>query len=138
MYKRQELVAGARAAGLPVTLDLPPVPDLPPALDLAAYRVVQEGLTNVLRHAPGAPVAVGVAVGSEVMVTVRNGPGSAPPGVDPGVDPGGGPGGGHGLAGMRERVRLAGGTLRAGPVPGGGWLVEARLPAGSAAETMPG
>lgn len=137
LRRLDELVAGARAAGLPVELAMPPVPALPAAVDLAAYRVVQEALTNALRHAPGAAVSVRVAFGATVVVTVTNGPGADARDADARDAEAAG---GNGLAGMRERVRLAGGSLVAGPVADGGWMVEARLPAGgsAAADTMPG
>ena len=85
-----------------------------------AYRIVQEGLTNVLKHAgPNARARVRVALtesGVEVSVTDDGRGASAPDG------------GGHGLAGMRERVEVVGGWLRAGPAPGGGFAVTAHLP----------
>ncbi|WNV76621.1 histidine kinase [Geodermatophilus sp. DSM 44513] len=115
------LVADTRAAGVTVALTVEgePVP-LPPGLDLAAYRVVQEALTNVRRHAPGGRVGVRLAYGGGGLeVQVENGPGAGPAG------PGGG---GLGLVGMRERVVLYGGSLEAGPQPGGGFAVHARLP----------
>jgi signal transduction histidine kinase len=97
---------------------------LPPGIDLTAYRIVQEALTNARRHAPGAAVEVEVAFGDDVLqVRVRDeGPGSADADPD-----------GHGLLGMRERAAMVGGTLRAGTAPGGGFVVEADLPIGEAA-----
>ncbi|XRQ15484.1 sensor histidine kinase [Actinomadura welshii] len=95
---------------------------LDPGLELAAYRIVQEALTNARRHAPGAAVDVEIEYTPGVLrVSVRdNGPGPAP----------GAPhGGGHGVLGMRERAAAVGGELRAGPGPVGGFLVEATLPA---------
>jgi signal transduction histidine kinase len=93
--------------------------ELPAGLDLSAYRIVQEALTNVVRHAGPATA----------RVAVRYSPGQVALEV---VDDGRGPGaedrGGHGLAGMRERAALYGGTLEAGPVPGGGFRVAATLP----------
>ncbi|WP_207394024.1 sensor histidine kinase [Actinomadura formosensis] len=93
---------------------------LDPGLELAAYRIAQEALTNARRHAPGAAVDVEIEYGPGALrVRVRdNGPG-----------PGGAPAG-HGLLGMRERAAAAGGDLRTGPGPGplGGFLVEATLP----------
>lgn len=110
-----ELPALAGAADLTVTA----AGTVPPAVQLAAYRLVQEGLSNARRHAPGAPVSVAVTgAGPALRVTVANATGG----------PSTGPGAGYGLAGMRERVALLGGTLRAGPRPGGGWQVEAVLP----------
>ena len=96
------------------------VTPLDPGIELVAYRIVQEALTNARRHAPGAAVDVEIAYApEELLVTVRdNGPG--PPGH---VN-----GGGHGLLGMRERVATVGGELRTGAAPVSGFLVEARLP----------
>ena len=97
------------------------LPGLDPGVELAAYRIVQEALTNARRHAPGAAVDVELHhTGDALAVRVRdNGPGP-PPAV---------PDGGHGLAGMRERAAAVGGELRTGAAPGGGFLVTARLPA---------
>ncbi|NDU76614.1 sensor histidine kinase [Actinomadura sp. DSM 109109] len=96
---------------------------LDPGLELAAYRIVQEALTNARRHAPGAAVDVELDYAPGALrVSVRdNGPG---PGPGPG-DPAG-----HGLLGMRERAAAAGGDLRAGAGPAGGFMVEATLPLG--------
>ncbi|WP_344942910.1 sensor histidine kinase [Actinomadura miaoliensis] len=137
-----ELTARARASGIPVELVEDPSPaappgdaagdtagageepaDLAPMVRLAVYRVVQEALTNAAKHAPGAPVRVRVRHhASGVTVTVSN---QAPPtGTRPLPA-----GGGHGLTGLAERVRLAGGVLRAGPTRGGGFEVTADLPA---------
>jgi signal transduction histidine kinase len=103
------------------------LPSLDPGVELAAYRIVQEALTNARRHAPGAAVDVELHyTGDTLAVRVRdNGPG--PPLSRP-AD-GHGPAGGHGLAGMRERAAAVGGELCTGEAPGGGFLVEARLPA---------
>ncbi|MCM2414566.1 histidine kinase [Streptomyces sp. RKAG290] len=117
------LVETVRRAGLPVEVACAAGESpLPAAVDLAAYRVIQEALTNVRKHGgPGAKAEVSVVrVGptAEVMV-LDNGRG----------DPGGeGAGGGHGLLGMRERVTALGGTLTAGPRYGGGFRVHAILP----------
>jgi len=116
-----------------------PVTRLDPGVELAAYRIVQEALTNARRHAPGAAVDVELHYTDDVLrLRVRdNGPG--PPG-SPG-SPGSpepaaaGPGAGHGLLGMRERAAAAGGSLRTGAGPGGGFCVEAELPA-RASEVM--
>lgn len=117
------LVAEARDHGMTVEVtttgaDRP----VPPAVDLAAYRVVQEALSNVRRHAPGATAAVTVAsAADEVTVTVRN---SAPPeGWSAPRDSDG-----YGLVGMRERVQQAGGTLSVGATRDGGWQVSAVFP----------
>ncbi|GGJ57678.1 sensor histidine kinase [Streptomyces brasiliensis] len=95
-----------------------PVAPLDPGIEVTAYRIVQEALTNARRHAPGAAVDVELRYGSDdLAIRVRdNGPGPVP----------GHPG--HGLIGMRERAASAGGTLCTGPAPGGGFVVEARLP----------
>jgi signal transduction histidine kinase len=119
-----ELVARAGAAGLVVRCQVSgPVDAVGEQASETAYRVVQESLTNALKHAPGAPVDVVVAgTKGELEVSVANGPPSAPPS---GLEHSGGS---RGLAGMRERVRACGGELIAGPVDGGGWRVLARLP----------
>ncbi len=91
---------------------------LPAGVDLAAYRIVQESLTNARRHAPGAAVEVELGYGEDrLRLRVR----------DDGPGPSGGKGG-HGLVGMRERAAAAGGSLRSGPADGGGFVVEAELP----------
>lgn len=107
---------------------------VPGAVALTTYRVVQEALTNVRRHAgPDARPAVSVAVDDDgVAIEVRDhGRGAAVvpgDGGGHGGRHGGGHGGGHGLVGMRERVAALGGVLRAGPAPGGGFVVSARIP----------
>jgi signal transduction histidine kinase len=94
-------------------------PELPLGLDLSAYRIVQEALTNVVRHAGPATARVRIryAPDSVDLEVVDDGRGGDPR-----------PGDGHGIAGMRERAALFGGTLHAGPRPGGGFRVAARLP----------
>jgi signal transduction histidine kinase len=118
------LAGSLRAAGLEVSLSIDGDQTvLPPAVDVSAYRIVQEALTNVLKHAgpARAEVTVGCA-GSAVTIEVTDdGPGNV---VSPALT------GGQGLAGMRERVAVFGGDLRAGPRPGGGFTVCARLPTG--------
>jgi signal transduction histidine kinase len=120
-----ELVRRASASGLPVTCRFIGAHDtLPADLSDAAYRVAQEGLTNALKHAPGAPVHVTLdAGGSAALVTVENDP---PPLGGPSEL--GGSGGQHGIRGMRERVEDCDGTFEAGPTADGGWRVTARLP----------
>lgn len=111
------LVAGVRAGGLDVRIerDGPPAP-LPSAVELAAYRIVQEALTNVTRHARARAVTVRLRYGDGVTVEV----------IDDGV---GGPAApGNGIAGMRERAAALGGTVEAGAHPGGGFRVLAHLP----------
>lgn len=121
----------ALVAGLPhaerVTLDVSvPAPGrVPEAVALSAYRIVQEALSNTVRHAPGARVTVKVAhddAGPALRVSVANGAPSR------GAGPAGPAGGGHGIVGMRERAALHGGELDAGSLPAGGFLVAARLP----------
>ncbi|MBI5089488.1 MAG: hypothetical protein HZB15_11705 [Actinobacteria bacterium] len=119
----------ATASDLPVSLHLEGAgPRLPPGVELSAYRVVQEALTNVRRHAGRVDhVAVAVTHESEALVvevtddgrggTTRHGGGST--------------GGGYGIAGMRERVSMFGGSLHAGPRQGGGWRVRATFPLGA-------
>ncbi|WP_245641820.1 sensor histidine kinase [Nonomuraea candida] len=111
------------AAGLDVDLDLDPATDQAPLIArTSAARIVQEGLTNVLKHAgPGTRVRVSVTSSEEgLAVEIRNG---RPPTVIERL-----PSSGRGLAGMRERVRTVGGTLSAGPDGEGGWLLAAHLP----------
>jgi signal transduction histidine kinase len=117
------LVEGARRAGLPITLTVTGEPfPLPAAVDLAAYRIVQESLTNVIRHAGPAAATVSVTYRpDEVDIDV----------TDTGHGPKAGPAdttAGHGQAGMRERAASVGGTVQTGPGPGGGYQVTARLP----------
>jgi signal transduction histidine kinase len=104
-------------SGKPLTLD--------PGVELAAYRIIQEALTNARRHAPGAAVDVELCYRDEgLRLRVRdNGPGPAH------RDEAAPPAAGHGLAGMRERAAAVGGELAAGAAPGGGFSVEAVLPA---------
>jgi len=109
-----------RSAGLPVELAVDGTPrELPPGIDLAAYRIVQESLTNALKYGGTAHAWVSVRWREdELEVEVAN----------DGKGDGDGSGGGHGLAGMRERVSLYGGTIDSGPRDGGGFVVRARLP----------
>nr|WP_237536722.1 sensor histidine kinase [Streptomyces sp. SID5785] len=122
-----DLVGTFRNAGLPVEVArAEDAPALPAAVDLAAYRVVQEALTNVRKHAgPDARAEVSVVrVGPDMEITVLdNGPEAVP--GRPAPEEGGS---GHGLLGMRERVGALGGTLSAGPRYGGGFRVHAILP----------
>jgi len=125
-----DLVALARAAGMAVDAEITGVElPVPAQVDLAVYRVVQESLSNARQHAPGAAVTVHVSHdGDSFQITVRNGPSRYAPRADPA--------GGHGLAGMRERVRQAGGRLALGPTPDGGWFVHATLPVPSTVEEV--
>jgi signal transduction histidine kinase len=117
-----DLVARTREAGLPVTLRARGTRrPLPAGAEQAVYRVVQEALTNAIKHAGGATTRVELTWGEDAL-ELR---------VSDDGDGGAGPelaGGGHGLVGMRERIRLHGGELEAGPRPGGGFEVVARLP----------
>ncbi|MET8154380.1 histidine kinase [Actinoplanes sp. NPDC005259] len=99
---------------------------LDPGVELVAYRIVQEALTNARRHAAGAAVDVELHYrpGSLLLRVRDNGPGPPPAGRAPGP-------GGHGLTGMRERAAMVGGRLSAGPAPIGGFLIEAVLPTGN-------
>jgi len=101
-----------------------PLARLDPGVELAAYRIIQEGLTNARRHAPGAAIDVELRfTDAALRLRIRdNGPG--PPVVPPVTGDGG-----HGLTGMRERAAAAGGELSIGVAPGGGFLIEATLPA---------
>jgi signal transduction histidine kinase len=116
-----ELIGGARSAGLPVRLTVSGRSrPLPPTLDATAYRVVQEALTNVLKHAAGpsrVDVVVRWAAGAVTLAVIDDGRPNAAPGTA-----------GHGLQGMRERLSLFGGELTAGPAAAGGWAVRVRLP----------
>jgi signal transduction histidine kinase len=128
-----DLVASARRAGVAVALTGPKAwGTVPSGVGVCAYRIVQESLSNASRHAPGAPVTVTVGHDPEaVSLHVSNGPGH-PLATETGGS-GDGPGHGHGLAGMRERVALLGGSLTAGPAPDGGFMVSAILPLTQAA-----
>jgi signal transduction histidine kinase len=117
-----DLVERLRSAGLPVHLELTGEPRaVPERVDLAAYRIVQEALTNVRRHAGPARAGVRVEFGSDELVLRVDDNGPGPPGA--------GPTAGNGITGMRERATAVGGTCTVGPGPGGGCRVLARLPA---------
>lgn len=124
MDRLEGLVAAVEGAGL--TVDVRVEGDqrpLPPAMELSAYRILQEALSNALRHAPAAPAAVEVRYEAErLRLRVRN---DRPrvPGANPVVGAAG-----HGIVGMRERAAMLGGTLSAGPTSDGGYMVEAVLP----------
>ena len=122
LARLSELLDAMRASGLPVEAVVEGSPrPLPPGVDLSAYRIVQEALTNALRHAGGASARVVVRYDPGVVELEVADDGPGPP-EDPEAS------GGHGLIGMRERVQLFGGELEAGPRPGGGFLLRARLP----------
>ncbi|MFF2780720.1 sensor histidine kinase [Streptomyces sp. NPDC058052] len=126
----ESLLEGVRKAGLPVAAELPePLPSLPPGAQLTVYRVVQESLTNTLKHAgPNARATVRVAAGPDTLrVTV----------TDTGT-PSATPGQGQGLTGMRERAALYDGTLDCGPLPSGsGWQVRLHIPLAPAPAPAP-
>lgn len=114
------LIGQFRESGLPVDLRVEGEPrSLPPGVDLSAYRIVQEALTNALKHAGPARADVVVRYSDDgvELEIADDGPGT-----------GKGGGSGHGLVGMRERVALYGGTLESGKQDGGGYFVRARLP----------
>ncbi|MEV0008483.1 sensor histidine kinase [Streptomyces sp. NPDC051840] len=126
----QQLVEATVRAGLPAELSLATEVrdavergDVPQAVDLSAYRIVQEALANAVRHAPGARTRVSVTAsdGHLTVLVVNEAPLEAASPLEV-------TGTGHGLVGMRERVRLTGGTLDTGPLPDGGFRVAARLP----------
>ncbi|GCD44469.1 two-component sensor histidine kinase [Streptomyces paromomycinus] len=123
------LAEASRGAGARISVSRSGEPRaLAPAVDRAAYRIVQEGLTNAHKHASGAPVAVALRYEPDsLLVEVVNGP--VPPGAA------GGPqvSGGQGLTGLRERARLVGGMVHSGPVPGGGFRLAGVLPYGPVA-----
>jgi signal transduction histidine kinase len=119
------LAAQVRAAGLPTRLEISGEPSVvPAAAQLTAYRLVQEALTNTLKHAPAgtrADVRVACTSAAVTVSVTDDGHGTVPP------LPATGGASGHGLPGMRERAAAYGGRLTAGPQPGGGWRVEAVL-----------
>lgn len=116
-----ELVTSATRGG--VVADLGPVPEsgsLGAVMEMAVYRIVQEALSNVVRHAPGATAEVRISTShGPAVISIRNSPVATRPPRSPG---------GHGLLGIRERVGLLGGELRVGATPEGGWVVEATIP----------
>ncbi|MGC3003148.1 sensor histidine kinase [Streptomyces sp. G35A] len=127
----EALVENTRAAGLTVTTGITGERrPLPPGVELSAYRIVQEALSNVLRHAPGATAHVALAYGPHhlrVEVVNTRPAREAPPS----------PGAGHGLLGMRERAVMLGGSLTARPWAGNGYQVRAHLPLGSRTDAAP-
>jgi signal transduction histidine kinase len=140
MSRLAELVDTLRDAGLVVTCHVSgPVAELPPGIDLTAYRILQEALTNAMRHAPGATASVRVACEpGQVTVEVSNtapapfpspdGASAVPASTAPRSGPAGPAGPGYGLAGIAERVASCGGALTLGPTADGGFAVTARLP----------
>ncbi|MFF1647574.1 sensor histidine kinase [Streptomyces sp. NPDC058240] len=138
LERLDELIGNARGAGLTVTAETTGEPrPLSPGVELSAFRIVQEALSNAMRHAPGARVRVEIrhrAAGVTVRITNTAPDRAAPPT----------PGAGHGLLGMRERTAMLGGELATGATPDGGYEVTAILPtpppaepAGSAAPADP-
>jgi signal transduction histidine kinase len=120
LARMEPLVTQVRAAGLPVELQIEGMTrELPAGIDLCAYRIVQEALTNSLKHAGPATAAVLLRYGDDALDVEIADTGTATENGDLA---------GLGLAGMRERVALFGGQLESGPRPGGGYLVKARLP----------
>jgi signal transduction histidine kinase len=117
-----ELVATVRAAGLPVDLTVEGAPqELAPGVDLSAYRIVQEALTNTLKHARASRALVRVRYAPALLeLDVRD------DGVGGTITPG------RGLVGMRERATFLGGELEAGSAPSGGFAIRARIPVGAA------
>ena len=120
-----DLAAEARLAGADVAVDAGPLPPLDPGLQLCAYRVVQEALTNAAKHARQPRVRVRLsAEDGDLVVAVDDDGGSGPRSSE---------GTGHGLVGLRERVEVYGGSLESQPVPGGGFRLRAVLPIGVSA-----
>ena len=123
------LVEATRTAGIPVQMrTIGRRRPMPSSVELSAYRIVQEALTNVVRHAPGADTTVVLThLDDALQVEVVNGSATNPTARS-------GPGGGRGLLGMRERTAVLGGTFDHGPVVGGGYRIRARLPVASGYE----
>ena len=120
------LVDRVRAAGLPAELEIDGAPrQLPTSLDVTAYRIVQEALTNALRYARRARTLVHVVYDEDMLRLEILDEG-------PAADPGASDGSGRGLVGMQERASIVGGRLEAGPRLGGGYAVRAWLPTGPA------
>jgi signal transduction histidine kinase len=123
----EPLLAQAREGGVAVETRIEgEAATVPPALELAAYRVIQEALTNVVKHARGSNASVALVYGrDDLTIRVENGAGSAPAHrvQEPEAS-----GGGLGIKGMRERVALLGGSLEAGPTAQGGFRVSAVIP----------
>ncbi|WP_433174244.1 sensor histidine kinase [Actinoallomurus sp. CA-150999] len=144
LERLEEVVASARAGGLTVETSVTgQAPILPAGVGLSAYRILQESLSNAMRHAPGASVRVDIAYEPDMLrLRVRNGPVS-PPWPRPSTPGGTAPdrvaraGGGHGLVGMRERAAMLGGDLTAEPTADGGFVVTAVLPLNTGDRTHP-
>lgn len=116
-----DLIVGVKGAGLTVDLDMTAAPEaVPPAVGHAGYRIVQEGLTNVLRHSTAERARVRIGREEDALLVEVLDDGQPRPAA--------GTGGGHGLLGMRERAAALGGTCEARRMPAGGWRVRARIP----------
>jgi len=125
----REMVDRVVTAGLPAALHVTGTPrDLPPGVGLAVFRIVQEALTNVLKHAGKPQTEVRLDYEPAALVVEVADDGLPIPAAVPALDAAVPGGAGMGLLGLRERVALYGGELTAGPRPGGGWLVKARIP----------
>ncbi len=125
LARLDELVSRASAAGVGVSLEVQGDPrPLPASVDLAAFRIVQESLTNVVRHAKAGTAKVELSYRSGDLMLQIDDDGRGPPART---------GGGSGISGMRDRAAALGGELEAGPQPAGGFRVRARLPLGSQA-----
>ncbi|HSF97250.1 MAG TPA: sensor histidine kinase [Ornithinibacter sp.] len=120
LRRLEDLVADVRSSGLPVDVREAGDPrDVPPGVDLSAYRIIQEALTNVLKHAGPARATVSVDYGDDELTLSVS---------DTGTGTGSPNGSGQGLVGIRERVAVVGGEVEAGPAAAGGFVVRARLP----------
>ncbi len=127
LERLDEVIASARNGGLAIETSVTgEAPELPAGVGLSAHRILQEALSNAMKHAPGAAVRVEITYDHRLLrLRIANGPGSGSGGERPPVAASGG---GHGLVGMRERAAMLGGELGAGPAPGGGFTVVATLP----------
>lgn len=123
------LVDRLTAAGLPIDLRVAKLPhELSPGLDLAVFRVIQEALTNVIKHAGKPPTTVSLGCDDGQLVVEVTDTGRPIPAAAPAMPAGAG----RGLIGLRERIALYRGVLDAGPASGGGWIVHARFPVDAA------
>ncbi len=125
------IVAEAERAGARIRLDMPEPPPAPTTVAIAAFRIVQEAISNAVRHAPGAAIQVSVgAIDDALLVEIQNDAATTAAASRSGET-------GHGLVGMRERASLLGGSFQAGPTPAGGFRVSASLPLSAAPEQEP-